>query len=61
MDMNDAEGISQFRIYPPQEEIDPREAYTWGHLWLKKISVNPYMFVSYILLLLKDVRVALTL
>ncbi|ROT75636.1 Glycoprotein-N-acetylgalactosamine 3-beta-galactosyltransferase 1 [Penaeus vannamei] len=44
LDSRDSLGRQRFHMYPPHELIDPRQANSITHLWLKRQSVFPYKF-----------------
>lgn len=44
LDSRDTAGRQRFNVYPPQELVDPRQAGSLKHLWLKQISIFPYKF-----------------
>ncbi|XP_042882234.1 glycoprotein-N-acetylgalactosamine 3-beta-galactosyltransferase 1-like [Penaeus japonicus] len=44
LDSRDPLGRQRFHMYPPHELIDPRQANSITHLWLKRQSVFPYKF-----------------
>ncbi|XP_047490544.1 glycoprotein-N-acetylgalactosamine 3-beta-galactosyltransferase 1-like isoform X2 [Penaeus chinensis] len=44
LDSRDSLGRQRFHMYPPHELIDPRQANSITHLWLKTQSVFPYKF-----------------